>query len=190
MAGNLSDAMQAYDRSLRIEPSKDAYSNLATSYFYLGRFPEAVANYERAAALGEHDHVIQGNLGDALWQIDGRRNDAIARYRRAILLAEAALEATPADASLRAQLGYYYGRVGDRDQSRRYLSDALAAGPEMLYVQYFVGVAAADRGDRTAALRAVAELVRLGYPSSQLRSAPEFRSLLHDPEYRKVIESG
>jgi len=190
MAGNLSDAMQAYERSLRIEPSKDAYSNLATSYFYLGRFPEAVANYERAAALGEHDHVIQGNLGDALWQIDGRRDDAIARYRRAILLAEAGLEATPADAALRAQLGYYYGRVGDRDQSRRYLSDALAAGPEMLYVQYFAGVAAADRGDRTAALRAVAELVRLGYPPSQLRSAPEFRSLLQDPEYRKVIGSG
>ena len=105
MAGNLSEALQAYDRSLRLEPSKDAYSNLATSYFYLGRFPEAVAHYERAAELGEHEHVIQGNLGDALWQIDGRRKDAIARYRRAILLAETELEATPANAALLAQLG-------------------------------------------------------------------------------------
>jgi TolB-like protein/tetratricopeptide (TPR) repeat protein len=190
MQGNLGDALQAYDRSLRIEPSKDAYSNLATSYFYLGRFPEAVANYERAAELGEHDHVIQGNLGDALWQMDGRRNDAIARYRRAILLAETELEAAPADAALKAQLGYYYGRVGDRERSQRYLADALAADPEMLYVQYFVGVSAADKGDRDAALRAVSELVRLGYPLSLLRSAPEFRSLLQDPEYRKIIESG
>ena len=190
MAGNLSDALQAYDRSLRLEPSKDAYSNLATSYFYLGRFPEAVASYERAAELGEHDYLIQGNLGDALWQVDGRRNDAIARYRRAILLAETELEATPADAALLAQLGYYYGRVGDRDQSRRYLSDALAAGPEMLYVQYFVGVSAADKGDRETALRAVTELVRLGYPLSLLRSAPEFRSLLHDAEYKKIIGAG
>jgi tetratricopeptide (TPR) repeat protein len=190
MQGNLGDALQAYDRSLRIEPSKDAYSNLATSYFYLGRFPEAVANYERAAELGEHDHVIQGNLGDALWQMDGRRNDAIARYRRAILLAETELEAAPADAALKAQLGYYYGRVGDRERSQRYLADALAADPEMLYVQYFVGVSAADKGDRDAALRAVSELVRLGYPLSLLRSAPEFRSLLQDPEYRKIIDSG
>jgi tetratricopeptide (TPR) repeat protein len=190
MQGELSEALQAYDRSLRIEPSKEAYSNLATSHFYLGRFPEAVANYERAAELGEHDHVMQGNLGDALWQIDGRRHEAIARYRRAILLAETEREATPADATLMAQLGYYYGRAGDRDQSQRYLSAALAAGPEMLYVQYFVAVAAADKGDREGALRAVTAMVRLGYPLSLLRSAPEFRSLLQDREYKKVIESG
>jgi TolB-like protein/Flp pilus assembly protein TadD/DNA-binding winged helix-turn-helix (wHTH) protein len=190
MKGDLSDALQAYDRSLQLEPSKDAYSNLATSYFYLGRFPEAVASYERAAELGEHDHVIQGNLGDALWQIDGRRDDAIARYRRAILLAEAELEAKPADAALLAQLGYYYGRTGDRDQSQRYLSEALAAGQEILYVQYFVGVAAADRGEREAALRAVNELVRLGFPLSLLRSAPEFRSLWNSAEYQKIIGAG
>jgi TolB-like protein/Flp pilus assembly protein TadD/DNA-binding winged helix-turn-helix (wHTH) protein len=187
MEGDFSKALQAYDRSLRLEPSKDAYSNLATSYYYLGRFPEAVASYERAAALGEHDHVIQGNLADALWQVDGRRNEAIARYRRAIVLAETELETKPADATLLAKLGYYYGRAGDPDQSLRHLSAALAAGPELLYVQYFVGVSAADKGDRATALRAVTALVRLGYPPTLLRSAPEFRSLLHDAEYKKII---
>ena len=190
MEGDFSKAVEAYNHSLQLEPSKDAYSNLATSNFYLGRFAEAVAHYERAAALGEHDHVIQGNLGDALWQVEGRRNDAIARYRRAILLAETELEARPADATLRAQLGYYYGRVGDPDQANRHLSEALAAGPEMLYVQYFVGVSAADRGDRETALRAVTALVRLGYPPTLLRSAPEFRSLLQDAEYKKIIGAG
>jgi len=54
-------------------------------------------------------------------------------------------------------------------------------------VQYFAGVAAADRDDRPAALRAVAELVRLGYPPSLLRTAPEFRDLLQDAEYRKIV---
>jgi tetratricopeptide (TPR) repeat protein len=95
--------------------------------------------------------------------------------------------AWPADAALRAQLGYYYGRIGDPDQASRYLSEALAAGPEMLYVQYFVGVSAADKGDRETALRAVTALVRLGYPPTLLRSAPEFRSLLQDAEYKKII---
>ena len=190
MEGDFSKAMEAYDHSLRLEPSKEAYSNLATSYFYLGRFTEAVANYERAAELGEHDHIVHGNLGDALWQIASRRGDAIAQYRRAILLAETELEAKPSDSTLRAQLGYYYGRVGEQDQSRRYLAEALAAGPEMLYVQYLVGVSAADMGDREAALRAITELVRLGYPRALLRSAPEFRSLLQDAEYRKITGAG
>lgn len=190
MEGDFSKAVEAYNRSLQLEPSKDAYSNLATSYFYLGQFAAAVAQYERAAALGEHDHVIQGNLGDALWQVEGRRNEAITHYRRAILLTETELEARPADAALHAQLGYYYGRVGDQDQSGRQLSEALAAGPELLYVQYFVGVSAADKGDRKTALQAVTALVRLGFPLALLRSAPEFRSLLQDAEYKKIIGAG
>jgi TolB-like protein/Flp pilus assembly protein TadD/DNA-binding winged helix-turn-helix (wHTH) protein len=187
MKGDLSGSLEAYRRSLQIEPSKDAYSNLGTTYFYSNRFPEAVEYYERAAELGEHDYVIQGNLADALWQAPGRRDDAIARYRRAILLAENELQSTPTAPSLRAQLGYFYGRAGDADRARRYLAEALAAGPEILYVHYFVGVNAADAGQRETALRAVRELVRMGYPANLLRSAPEFRSLLQDPEYKKIV---
>jgi TolB-like protein/tetratricopeptide (TPR) repeat protein/DNA-binding winged helix-turn-helix (wHTH) protein len=190
MNGNFDGALEAYRRSLQLEPSQDAYSNLATTYFYLNRFPDAVANYERAATLGEHDYMMQGNLADALWQTDGRRDEALARYRRAILLAEKELEVTPADPTLRAQLGYYYGRVGEPGQSQRYLSAALSSGPEILYVQYFAGVAAADRGDRESALRAVKLLVRLGFPTAMLRSAPEFRSLLQDAEYRQIVGAG
>jgi len=190
MKGDFAGALEAYRHSLQLEPSQDAYSNLATTYFYLNRFPDAVANYERAATLGEHDYMMQGNLADALWQTDGRRDEAVARYRRAILLAEKELEATPADPTLRAQLGYYYGRVGEPGQSQRYLSAALSSGPEILYVQYFAGVAAADRGDRESALRAVKRLVHLGFPTAMLRSAPEFRSLLQDAEYRKIVGAG
>ncbi len=93
----------------------------------------------------------------------GRRREAIALYRRAIGLAETELGATPDDPMLQAQLGYYYGRVGDRARSRRYLDDAVAAGPDMLYVQYYRAVAAADRGDRATGLDAMAELIRLGF---------------------------
>jgi tetratricopeptide (TPR) repeat protein len=190
LKGDFDGSLEAYRRSLELEPSKDAYSNLATAYFSLSRFPEAVANYVRAAALGEHDYAIQGNLADALWQIEGRRADAVAQYRRAILLAEDELQSTPAAPALRAQLGYFYGRVGETERSRRYLAEALAAGPEMVYVQYFVGVSAADAGQRDVALEAVRALVRMGYPASLLRSAPEFRSLLQDAEYKKIIGAG
>ena len=190
MNGDFSKALDASSRSLLLEPSKSAYSNIATAYYYLGRFPEAVANAERAAAIGEHDYVIQGNLADALWQVPGRRIDAVAVYHDTIDLAERELQATPGNAALRAQLGYLYGRVGEDEKSRQYLETAAAAAPGIVYVQYFVAVAAADRGDRESALRAIAALVELGYSPLLLRSAPEFRSLLQDPEYKKVIESG
>ncbi len=190
MNGDFDQALAAYDRSLQLEPSKDAYSNLATSYYYLGRFPEAIESYERAATLGEHDYQIQGNLADALWQVEGRRGEAAAIYRRAIQLAESELEATPDNPTLKAQLGFFYGRLGETERSQRYLSEALNSGPEMIYVQYFTGVAAADRGDRQTALNAVAELVRMGYSPALLRSAPEFRSLLQDAEFKRTVGAG
>ena len=35
-------------KSLALKPTPDTYSNLATSYFYLARYGEAVQNYEKA----------------------------------------------------------------------------------------------------------------------------------------------
>jgi tetratricopeptide (TPR) repeat protein len=190
MEGDFDRALAAYDRSLQLEPSKDAYSNLATTYYYLGRFSLAIQAYERAAKLGEHDYMIQGNLADALWQVEGRRDEAATLYRRAIKLAESELEATPGNPTLKAQLGYFYGRLGEDERSQRYLAEALSGGQEMVYVQYFVGVAAADRGDRQTALKSIAEMVRMGYPPALLRSAPEFRSLAQDAEFKRTVGAG
>ena len=187
LKGDLVGAEAAYATSLQLEPSKGAYSNLASIQFATGRFVTAAGNFERAIALGEHDQIVHGNLADALWQIDGRRAEAVAEYRRAVALGERELESTPNDATLRAQLGYYYGRIGETVRSLAYLDQALRAGPDLLYVQYYRGVAAADRGDRATTLAAVSDMIRLGYSRDLLRSAPEFRSLLQDPEYKKLV---
>lgn len=185
--GDFAGAGEAYERSLRLEPSKNAYSNVATIQFSTGDFAGAVRNYERAVALGEHDHVVRGNLADALWQLPDRRADAVAAYRKAIELAEAERASTPDDPTLLAQLGYYYGRAGDPARSQAYLAEASGRGADLLYVQYYRAVAATDRGDRATALAAVSRLVALGYPPVLLRSAPEFRSLLQDAEYRNLL---
>jgi TolB-like protein/Flp pilus assembly protein TadD/DNA-binding winged helix-turn-helix (wHTH) protein len=188
MKGDMNAATRAYERSLQLEPSKNAYSNLATSQYYAGRFSEAVRNFDRALTLGEHDQVIRGNLADALWQVPDRRGEAIEHYRRAIEMAETELASTPNDATLQAQLGYYYGRVGEVARSRAYLDSAVAAAPDMLYVQYYRAVAAADRGDRESALVGIAELLRLGFDPILLRLAPEFRSLQQDPDFLKLMD--
>jgi TolB-like protein/Flp pilus assembly protein TadD/DNA-binding winged helix-turn-helix (wHTH) protein len=189
MQGDFDAARRAYGRSLQLEPSQNAYSNLATTQFYLGHFGDAVASFERAVALGERDQTIRGNLADALWQLPDRRADAVATYRKAIELAEQELGSTPDDPMLKAQLGYYYGRTGEAGRAQKYLAEAARSGGDRLYVQYYLGVAAADRGDRETALAAVEQLVKLGYPTALLRSAPEFRSLLQDPQYKRIIGS-
>jgi TolB-like protein/Flp pilus assembly protein TadD/DNA-binding winged helix-turn-helix (wHTH) protein len=190
LRGDMATAVKAFEKSLQLEPSKDAYSNLATVQYYTGSFPESVRNYERALSLGEHDQIIRGNLADALWQIDSRRPEAVRLYRRAIELGETELASTPTDATLRAQMGYYYGRVGEVARARAYIDEAVAAAPDLIYVQYYRAVAAADRGDRSAALEAVAQLLKSGYPRALLRLAPEFQGLARDPEYVRMMQDG
>lgn len=187
MQGNFDGALVAYRKSLELEPSSSAYSNLATTQFYLGRFDEAVQNYQQALALGEHDHALWANLADALWQVDGRRKEAVAAYRKAIELGEAEIERTADDPILLAQLGYYYGRVGETATGKQYLDMAATSGAGLVYVQYFLARAAYDRGDVPGAIAAVGKLVSLGYPVELLRSAPEFGDLVQDERYRKVL---
>ena len=190
LKGDVETALQAYEKSLQLEKSPIAYSNLATVQYMAGRFAEAVRNYERALALSPHDQILRGNLADALWATDTRREEAVALYRDAIELGETELAKNPDDATLRAQLGFYYGRTGDPSRSGAYITQAVAAGGDKVYVQYYRAVAAADRGDRKAALAGVEELIRVGYPRHLLRLAPEFRTLLHDPDYIRLMQDG
>ena len=190
MSGDDAGAAIAYRRSLQLEPSKEAYSNLATLQYYHGQYAEAAATFERAAALGEHDQQIHGNLADALWWTPGRREEAVATYRRAIGLAEMDLGTTPDDPMLKAQLGYYYGRIGDLERSRRYLDEAVRGGRDVAYVQYYRAVAAVDRGDRATGLDAMTQMMRLGFTAEMIRNGPEFAAVLQDPGYRQLVEAG
>jgi hypothetical protein len=75
-----------------------------------------------------------------------------------------------------AQLGYYYGRVGDASASRSYLEQAAAKGAD-LYVQYYSAVAAADRGDLERAREGALAAAQLGYPEALLQADPSLAAL-------------
>ena len=163
MKGDFGQALEAYDHSLQLEPSKDAYSNLATTYYYLGRFPEASPTTSVPPTLGEHDYVIQGNLADALWQVEGRRDDAIARYRSAIQLAESELEATPGRPDTQGAAGLLT-TVGRASRSARSATcrKRCAAARRCSTCSISSASLPPTRATAQTALRAVAELVRLG----------------------------
>ena len=179
LKGDLDGAADAFRRSLAIEASSSAYSNLGTVYYFRGRYQDAVGEYARATALTGQDQALWGNLADALWQIAGRQDEARGYYRRAIALAERQLETSPQDSLLIAQLGYYYGRVGEPERSHRYLERAAAARDDP-HVAYYRAVAAADRGDLPAARNSTAEAARLGFPESLLQADPSLAAVRTD----------
>ena len=178
LANRFEEATPAFERSIAIEPSRAAHANLGTLYYYLGRFPDAAAEYGKARALAASDHALAGSMGDALWLIPGRRAEAVELYRKAIALAQEALKVNPSDAATWAQLAYFSGRVGNAQEAARAEARALAIGAEDMYVYYFLALAAADRGDRAGSVAAIGQAQKLGYPRKLLEADPILKSML------------
>src|SRR5579862_2826286 len=132
MSGDFALAAPAFERSLALEPTRSAYSNSGTVYYFLGRYADAVRMYRRATELAAADHRVWGNLADALWQQNGARAQAEDAYRRASELAQRALEVNAADPLTWIQLGYYSARLGDGEHAARYAARALGAGRQDL----------------------------------------------------------
>ena len=178
LAVRLDEAAAAFEKSLAIEPSRSAHANLGSLYYFLGRFPDAVRQYESAERIASDDQQVAGALADALWQMPGRRADAVRQYERAARLAEDALKVNPAHAVTWAQLGLYSGRAGDPSRAARALARAEALGEEENYVYYYVALAASDRKDRAAAEAGIERALKLGYPRKLLEVDPVLKSLL------------
>ncbi len=187
LSGDLPGAAAAFERSLSLEPTRSAYSNSGTVYYFLGRYQDAARMFGRATELAAEDHRVWGNLADALWQIDGRRAEARGDYRRAMELARKSLEVNAADAVSWIQLAYYGARAGDMAHVARYADRALQLDPGDANVHYYAALIALERGDSPAALGSLSRAVSLGYPVQLVRAAPDFMSLRSDARFRGLL---
>jgi TolB-like protein/tetratricopeptide (TPR) repeat protein/DNA-binding winged helix-turn-helix (wHTH) protein len=187
MGGDFQGAAAAFERSLALEPTRSAYSNLGTNYYFLGRQAEATRMYTRATELAPEDHRVWGNLADALWQIEDSRAQAQQDYRHAADLAQRGLEVNPQDAVSWMQLAYYRARAGDTGHIERYTARALALGADDPNVHYYAALIALQRSDSTAALDALTRAVALGYPPHLVSAAPDFASLRSDARFRRLL---
>jgi Flp pilus assembly protein TadD/TolB-like protein/DNA-binding winged helix-turn-helix (wHTH) protein len=174
----LVDAAAVFERSLALEDSASAHTNLGNAYYYLGRFEDALVQYERAAAFAPLDHQILGNVADAMWMIQARRAESAGTYAAAAGRAEERLKVNPREATTWAQLGYFRGRSGDPAGARDALIQARALGPEEFYVSYYAALNAADRDDPASADQDIARALELGYPAKLIDADPVLKSLL------------
>ena len=77
------EAIEFYDKALKIFETADAFLNKAISLVELERYEEAVECYDKASQLDTNDSLIWYNRGVALTQLE-RLDDALSSYEKAI----------------------------------------------------------------------------------------------------------
>jgi len=186
-AGDFARAANAWDSSLEVKPTHNAYSNTGSMYFYLGDFEKAAERYAKAVELVPHDYRLWGNLGDSYFYTDLLKDTARVAYQRAIEIGEQNLEINSHEVDTMSDLAYYYTRIDQVDKSRDLNQVALNAAPDDMYVHYNSALMHAQWGETSAALSALERAVELEYQVDLLLLDPGLRGLMAEERFKKLV---
>jgi TolB-like protein/Tfp pilus assembly protein PilF/DNA-binding winged helix-turn-helix (wHTH) protein len=187
--GDFAEAADAFRRSVELTPTGEGYSNTGTTYFYAGRYGDAVAMFEQATRLAPSDYQFWGNLGDGYRRVPGKAELAVGAYERAAELARAALSVNPDSAVTRALLAYFLVRQGRREQAATELETARATPGGDVYSHYYAALVYKELGDVAAAVVEAGKALELGYPATLLRADPELASLSSNPALSQLLDA-
>ncbi len=185
MQGRFADASAEYQKALTIKPSASTYSNLGTSLFFQGLYPQSVTAMEQAIKLGANNYQIWANLGDA-YRWTGNEEKAKAAYGSAIQKLREELKAKPDDADLRSRLDLCLAKSGEKQKA---LTDAGAvekldrSGSVLARLVTIYEIC----GQRSQALDTMAAAVKAGYSMEEFNRDPELLELRKDPGYHKIV---
>jgi len=190
--GNYDRAIRELRQAVALMPTRSAFGNLGTAYFYSGRFDESVEAYNQSFQFGAADASTWLNLGDAYLWLKGRKDQAEEAYRQAIRLGREDAEARSRrgasfDVALASNLATLYARIAEPDSARWYLAQALAADSTVPDVQMNAALTHWQLGDRERAIGWIERSVRGGYPVTWLRDSPVFREWRVNDRFRALL---
>lgn len=188
MLGDVDQARVAYDRSLALNPSRQAYTNLGLRYYYAGRFKDAVAMQQRALELAPDDHRVWGRLAESYRFAGGKDMESLQAYQRAAELATANLAINESDWATRGLLGIYYA-YGDRPaQSVQEAERAVVESQRNAEALYYLGLVRMKLGNTDGAIEVLGEALRRDPQYRQfLETDPDFQSLQSLPRFTAIL---
>ena len=189
MLGEVDQARSAWDRSLALKPSRQAYTNLGLRYYYGGRFDDAVQMQRKALELAPDDHRVWGRLAESLRWAGGSEAESLAAYRRAAELAEANLRINASDWPTRGLIAIYYAYSERPAEAEVAVQQAVEDAQRNAEALYYLGLVQLKLGNADAATDALAEALQRDPQYLQfLRSDPDFESLRATPRFAALIE--
>ena len=185
--GNWNLAIPAFRKALELKPSVESYSNLGTSYFFLGQYEEARANFEKALEISPKEADLVGFLADCYRRL-GQAPKARATYEQAISLAYESLKTNPRDAKALAGLGLYYAKEGDTTKGLEFIRRARGIDPEDVDFLYDEAAINTLANRMPEALRSLEQALTKGYSPKAVLSDPELTPLRQQPEFQTMMQ--
>lgn len=178
MMGETKLALSAYENSLQLKPSRQAFTNLGTSYYYTGQFEKAADMQNQALTLAPDDHRVWGRLAESYRFIPDKQKDVKQTFQRASELALSNLTVNKEDWLTRAMLGRYYIFLDRVSEGLEFIDIAVKQSQRNPEVLYFRALALLQVGRDDDALNVLEEAVKL---------EPNYRQFIAlDPDLQRL----
>jgi serine/threonine-protein kinase len=185
--GHTGEARDVFERSIAIEPSRSALSNLGTLYFDDKRYADAAAMFERALEEDDGVYYTWGNLAYA-YKFGPAPEKAEGCFRKAIELAETIRESEPRDWWALTDLAGYYAMLDDRETGFALIEQVVAEPQQEPQLIAHIAETFEDLGDRDQALEWVARAFDAGLSSERFDERPTLRELVADERYQLLVQ--
>ncbi len=188
MLGDNQRALENYQRALTFGPDETAYSNIGAIHHSEGRYADAIRAYGDAIELAPRNAITHRNLGDAYQRL-GRRDQAVAEYRRAASLATEELAVNPRDARLLAERAVYEAKAGDIASAVRDSRAAVGLSPRDNDVLYRRAVVHALAGQTAEAVEWLERALARGCPRARAREDEDLEPIRGLAKVKAMLEA-
>lgn len=180
-------ARAAFERSVALEATHVALSNLGTLEFEDGRFGAAAGYFERALELEPDDRGVWASLGTAL-HFGGRPAAGVEAFRRAVELGEAELFDAPEEPEVLAQVAGSLGMLGVTERGLELARRAARQEGMSAVVMGQLAEAFEDLGEREAALEWILKAFDGGLKPVWVERRPSLQALRTDARYQDALQ--
>jgi len=182
------EAENTLKRSLELQPSYTAYTNLGALYYRQKRWAESAAMTRKALEINSHDYSAWANLGMAYEWLNQQKESDDA-YRQELVQLEEIAKVSADDAEIQAQLALLYSRLKLREKAIPRIAAALARAPEDPSVLTDAATCYEYLGERNRALKFIEQALAKGLTVAQLEINPGLRNLILDPKFRRMLSN-
>jgi tetratricopeptide (TPR) repeat protein len=186
MQGRFADASAQYQKALQIRPTAITYSNLGTSLFAQGLYPQAVVAMEKAMERGANNAQNWANLGDAYRWTSGNEAKAKEAYQTAIQMIRNELSGKPNDGDLHSRLALCMAKSGEKKEALAEAATVERLDTSASVLSRLVSVYEIS-GQRRQALDTMATALKAGYSMEEFGRDPELLELRKDPGFLKLV---